>query len=239
MSLNRITLDLTRIMIFAAIMICAGCSPKESSDTAGEKLKFTAAQSYGLQGPVKIVKNETNKQTIVFNKIGNIESIVSDNGSFDHNNTYLYESPSRFTINGIQYHMECTGDTLKVINEPNEEIFEFEDEYIFDDMGRMIKHLFNEGMMVANITYDYLGDSRLPDKETYSSFDEYGDWSTTIDYQYTGIDNYGNWTKRIGYSKSITNDYEEVMDYSGEYLTKTTTTESTERVEETRTITYY
>lgn len=232
-------LYIIHIMAFAAIIICTGCSPKGTTGRSDEKPKFTTAQSYGLQGPVKIVKNGTTKQTIVFNKIGNIESFISDNGYDNRNDTYIYESPSRYTINGIEYRTECIGDTLRVINEPDEDIFRYEDEYVFDNMGRVVMHNFHEGMMGARIDYEYLGDNRLPDKETYSSSDEYGDWSTTIDYQYIDIDNHGNWTKRIGYSKAITNDYEEVMDDNGEYLTKTTTTESTDITEESRTITYY
>ena len=217
-----------------------GNSLKENVDeTTEEKPKYTGAQAYGLQGPVKMVKNEKEKQTIVFNKIGNIESFISANGYRDCNNTFIYESPMRYKNGDTPYRIDINGYVMRMICELDEEIFEFEDEYEFDDKGRVIKHVWHDGMSPVTQEFVYQGDSRLPYKETESSFDEMGDWSTTITYEYIDIDKYGNWTKRKGTAHSVTNDYEEVQNEDGEYESRTNTSESTDTVEETRTITYY
>lgn len=206
-----------------------------------EKPKYTGIMAYGLQGPVKMVKNETEKQTTVFNKNGNIESFISANGYRDCNNTYIYESPLRYKNGDIQYRIDITGNVMRMICEPDEEIFEFEDEYEFDDKGRVIKHVWHDGMSPVTQEFAYQGDSRLPYKETKSSFDEMGDWSTTITYEYIDVDKHGNWTKRKGTAQYVSNEYVDVQNEDGEweYNGGTKTYESTDTVEETRKITYY
>lgn len=204
-----------------------------------EKPKYTGAMAYGLQGPVKVVKNEKEKQTTVFNKIGNIESFISANGYRDCNDTYIYESPLRYKNGDIQYRIDITGNVMRMICEPDDEIFEFEDEYKFDSQGRVISHEWHDGMSPVTREFAYEGDSRLPYKETESSFDETGDWSTTIEYKYIDVDKHGNWTKRIGISRTVSNDYEEEQNEDGEYESRNVTRESADTVEEARTISYY
>ena len=212
---------------------------QELIKTPEEKPKYTGTMAYGLQGPVKMLRNETEKQTTVFNKIGNIESFISANGYRDCNNTYMYESPMRYKNGDTPYRIDINGYVMRMICEPDEEIFEFEDEYEFDSQGRVIKHVWHDGMMGVIREFVYQGDNKLPYQEIESSGDEMGDWSTTITYEYIDIDKYGNWTKRKGTAHSVTNDYEEVRNEDGEYESKTNTSESTDTVEEVRTITYY
>ena len=233
MRTDKLILKILFVCLSGVILISGGCV---RSGDDGDRLKFTGAQAYGLQGPVKTVRNETTGETMVFNRLGNIESIVSPEGS---RTTYVYEGPSRYKSGDMKYRIECPGDTLRMINEAYEEIFGFENEYRFDDRGRVISYTYFEGMMGVVIEYSYMGDSRLPYKEVESSQDEYGDWSTTTEYVYADIDSYGNWTKRIGTSRSVTNDYEEVMNGKGEWTSETTTTKYADKNEETRRITYY
>ncbi len=212
---------------------------KKTETNAEEGPKYTGRQAYGLQGPVKMLKNETTKQTVVFNKLGNIETFISNNGYRDCNNTYIYSSPFKYTIDKLPYRIECIGDTLRYINEQDEEIFGYEDEYQFDRQGRVTCHMYHDGMMGVTVKYHYKGDNRLPYQEILSSFDELGDWSTTTEYDYVSIDKHGNWIKRICNSKTISNEYEEVMNENEEWESKTSTYESTDKSEEVRTITYY
>lgn len=214
---------------------------KTNEEEENQTPKYTGLMAYGLQGPVKILKNEQEKQTTVFNKIGNIESFISANGYRDCNNTYIYESPLRYKNGDIPYRIDITGNVMRIICEPDEEIFEFDEEYEFDDKGRVIKHIWHDGMMGVSREFVYQGDSKLPYKEIESSQDELGEWSTTTTYEYIDIDKHGNWTKRKGTAHSVSNEYVDVQNEDGEweYNGGTKTYESSDTVEETRKITYY
>ncbi len=250
-------------VLLIAIFVCGGCTSKkgesgENSQTIDENeiveekeiiedadadtqniSEYTVVQAYGLQGPVKIVKNEKEKQTTVFNKIGNIESFISANGYRDCNDTYIYESPLRYKNGDIQYRIDITGNIMRMINESEEDIYDFVDEYEFDSQGRVIRHVWYDGMSPVTRECFYESNSRLPCKETQSSVDEMGDWDTTIEYKYVDVDKHGNWTKRTGISHSVSNEYEEVQNEDGEYESKTNTNESSDTVEEVRTIAYF
>lgn len=206
-----------------------------------QKPKYTGVMAYGLQGKVKSVTNDSTEETITFNKIGNIESqtMVFDGESNTIN--YVYETPFRYkNISGdMSYRIDILESVMKVINENEEEIFEFENEYEFDSKGRVIKYVWFEGMAPATLEFFYNGDSRLPYKEVLSGFDEYGNWSTSIVYKYDDVDKHGNWIKRTGTATHISTDYEEVMNESGESQTKEETKEWTDKVVESRKITYY
>ncbi|MDE7419825.1 MAG: hypothetical protein K2N35_06425 [Muribaculaceae bacterium] len=210
-------------------------------ETTVEKPKYTGTMAYGLQGPVKMVKNEKEKQITVFNKIGNIESFISANGYRDCNNTYMYESLIRYKNGDTPYRIDINGNVMRMICEPDEEIFEFEDEYEFDSQGRVIKHIWHDGMSPVTREFAYQGDSGLPYKEIESSFDEMGDWSKTIKYEYVNVDKHGNWTKRIGTTYSDSNEYVDIQNENGEweYNGGTKTYESVDTIVETRKITYY
>lgn len=243
MMTGKLMLLLRSGLLFMTCISFIGCTSKENGGATSDidGLKYTGAMSYGLQGPVKMVKNETEKQTTVFNKIGNIESYISANGYRDCNNTYIYESPLRYKIEDIPYRIDIIGNVMRMICEPDEDIFEFEDEYEFDDKGRVIRHTWYDGMMGVVREFVYQGDNRLPYQEIESSGDELGDWSTTITYEYIDIDKHGNWTKRIGTSHSVSNEYVDVQNEDGEleYNGGAKTYESTEKIEEVRTISYY
>lgn len=216
-----------------------GTSENKQVSSGEERPKYSGREAYGLQGPVKMLKNETTKQTIVFNKIGNIETFISDNGYRDCNNTYIYDSPFTYSLDDIKYQIECSGDTLRYINENEKEIFSFEDEYQFDAKGRVVCHTYFDGMMGVTEEYVYKGDNRLPYKEVLSNGDELGNWTTTTEYEYVSIDKHGNWTKRIGTYKTVSNEYEDVMNDDGVWDQKISASESTGKNEEIRTITYY
>lgn len=214
---------------------------KTKEEEQNQMPKYTGAMAYGLQGPVKMVKNDSTKLTTVFNKIGNIESLICKNGWNDYNFTYIYETPFRYRIESSPYRIECNGNTLRFINENDEDTLEFEDEYEFDSQGRVIKHVWYEGMSPVTHEFAYQDDSLLPYKETESSFDEMGDWSTTITYEYIDVDKHGNWTKRKGTSHTQSSEYVDVQNEDGEWVYNggTKTYESTDTVEETRKISYY
>lgn len=247
--------------IFAFELIASGCSSK-STQTAGhdsdsivtpvesstieddhkteeEKPKYTATQAYGLMGPVKMVKDESQKLTTVFNKIGNVESEISKSGYKDSNETYIYSDPDHFKISGFAYTISIKDNKMTITADDGDETLT--KEYEFDTLGRVRRYSHSDGYMPINLHYSYKGNDMLPWKMEYSEYDETGTYTTVFEYTYDkkDIDSHGNWTKRKVKATHTSEEYEQVMNEDGEYEDASVIHKNTEDLVETRSISYY
>lgn len=149
--------------------------------------KFTAIQGHGLVGKVKSVT--TNKESVlIFDKIGNI---IKNN-----NDEYKYISPDRYLVANTvgPFRIVCENNLRKEIDEKG---IEGTKEYEFDNLGRVIRHKFFDGMMPVENVYIYNGDDKHPSMMVNTFSYEDGEEYHTYKYSYTDFDQKGNWTTRI------------------------------------------
>ncbi len=195
-------------------------------------LRFTAVQSYGLQGKVKTF--ETDEKIVSFDKLGNVSKVEYKYSDGNITTDYIYESPLRYGFgedSPVTMYVEFSDNERKETDRKDDGMDFI---YTFDRDGRLVKYQYYVGMAPAMQEYTYSGNERNPSIMISDGFDEMGSWRTTSRYTYLEIDRKGNWLKR----KVVSNTESEA--YSEEWSTDETTSASENNTYiETRKISYY
>lgn len=211
------------VALLSQIFVLTGCKKEASIQTP----KITAVQCYGLKGKVKSLK--TNDKIINFNKIGNVESMKYLDS--DSEIAYYYQTPFKYGFADGQYNYQIKiEDNIRTEGDPNNE--SSNEEFHFDNQGRLVEHHFVEYMAFMVYNYSYKDNDPNPVSLTYHWYDELGDGDVEIKFTYLDFDKKGNWIRRKCRTHSTGTEYNEDSDPNKPY-------ENTDEKIESRKILYY
>lgn len=179
---------------------------KELEKEKDKKPEFTAVAAYGLYGKVKSLK--TDEKIVNFNKIGNVESGKDLINNIDW--AIDYKTPFNYRSGDGDYNafIIIDGNVRKEEWRYDNDYTETSDEYELDDKGRLIRHLYFEGMSPVTERFTYSGNDKNPSSMEYEFHDELGEVLIVNTYTYLDVDKNGNWLKRKVRKSGQQTDYE-------------------------------
>lgn len=205
---------------------------KELEKEKNKKLEISAVAAYGLYGNVKSLK--TDEKIVNFNKIGNVESgkdlVNNIDWAIDYKTPFNYRYGDNGDYNSF---IIINGNIRKEEWRYDNDYTETSDEYELDDKGRLIRHLYFEGMSPITERFTYHGNDKNPATMEREYHDELGDVLTVESYTYLDVDKKGNWLKRKVRQTGQQTDYE------GDDETPVTREIEPSETVETRKIIYY
>lgn len=173
-----------------------------------EGLFYKGTDTYGLFSKVKSVTEE--REQLKFDQSGNL---VYKKNSFDEETTYKYLTPTSYNVSGwgdaminIKIENGIRSDVDSNIN------IELNQEYMFDNNKRIVKHIFNSHMAIVTHNYQYKDNSKYP---TVLVEEHPRDGITTYHYTYIKFDKKDNWIERKVVYSTEYDEYDDDMNYIG------------------------